>query len=761
MNNNKQMIPYKKSFIEKIQSAWELVNARFSNKYTLNEKSPDSLKGDINLIIRTISIDKSYINKIDLSILKENSKSNELLYSIFQLGITLEDLPQMWLKDKTILNKISYNYLRLDKSIESILNFYKSNNIKKETIIDILCSNEASELIKQNQNLLNDLLDHIGSVKASDILNKLYSDEEIQDLFHQKELPHNLQRLKELFEKDPRIIKDIDTRLLSKRYDSIETHKIQLFARIPEIQSKILSFDDFNLALYSRMSKCMSSKVNNWFEYDNNLIQNLSSDNYKDLINDLKNCAINGDKINPSNIETLTNMLSSMNDENIFNITSKAELEEFDRIKGQVCSIIFENPELNDENIPKNIANNINSFKMLSPVDRVKLALLQKNFNLSLNETKYIINTFGRDINDIPIKSEEDGYLVEIVTALKNICECNDLNTLINLGQLENKVNFDLSNIVILQDKCKELYGELFQENLYQPSLIDLQDSVEYNGKQIKVYKPDENFKGMVVKRIGVKDQILGTSFFSFMNDIDNSSYKNAWNDLGENIRFRTSVSYMTPETLLSSPHGQLYHGASIIFGFSEGIGNNYKIDEIYTQDSATRTYGDILSSKKTGWRNSEYRTPDNLEEETGCSLYQYNELVVNTFSSNNPSERLKPSYIVFISNKPENEYEKELKERRWNASLEAAEEFNIPIVVLDQNKIMQSQIDSIIQNSNNNEISEKRLLAQIRHFSERYGIEKLNKIIPEELISKAKAFIDEQEYGKKEPKMEGEEYGQ
>lgn len=760
MNTNKQMIPYKKSFIEKIQSAWELVKARFSNKYTLNEKSPDSLKGDINLIIRTISIDKSYINKIDLSILKENSKSNKLLYNIFQLGITLEDLPQMWLKDKIILNKISYNYLRLGKTIESILNYYKSNNIKKETIIDTLCSNESSELIKLNQNLLNDLLDHIGSVKASDILNKLYSDEEIQDLFHQKELPHNLQRLKELYEKDPRIIKDIDTKLLSKRYDTIETHKIQLFARIPKIQSKILSFDDFNLALYSRMSKCMSSKVNNWFEYDNNLIQNLSSDNYKDLIDDLKNCAINGDKINQSNIETLTNMLSSMNDENIFNITSKAELEEFDRIKEQVCSTIFENPELNDENIPKNIANNINSFKMLSPVDRVKTALLQKNYNLSLKEANYIINSFGRDINDIPIKSEEDGYLVEIVTALKNICECNDLNTLINLGQLENKVNFDLSNIVILQDKCKELYGKLFQENLYQPSLNDLQDSVEYNGKQIKVYKPDENFKGMVVKRIGVKDQILGTSIFSFMNDIDNSSYKNAWNDLGENIRFRTSVSYMTPETLLSSPHGQFHHGSSIIFGFSDGIGNSYKIDEIYTQDSATRTKGDVLSSIKTGNKKSEYRTPDNLDEETGCNLYQYNELVVNTFSSNNPSERLQPSYIVYISKKPENEFEKKLEEKHWKESLEAAEEFNIPIVVLDQNKIMQSQIDSIIQNSNNNEFSEKRLLAQIRHFSERYGIEKLNKMIPEELISKAQAFIDENEYGKLDSKMEGEEYG-
>lgn len=752
MNNNKQMIPYKKSFIEKIQSALELVKARFSNKYTLNEKSPDSLKGDINLIIRTISIDKSYINKIDLSILKENSKSNELLYSIFQLGITLEDLPQMWLKDKTILNKISYNYLRLDKSIESILNFYKSNNIKKENIIDILCSNEASELIKQNQNLLNDLLDHIGSVKASDILNKLYSYEEIQDLFHQKELPHNLQRLKELFEKDPRIIKDIDTRLLSKRYDSIETHKIQLFARIPEIQSKILSFDDFNLALYSRMSKCMSSKVNNWFEYDNNLIQNLSSDNYKDLINDLKNCAINGDKINMSNIETLTNILSSMNDDNIFNITSKAELEEFDRIKGQVCSTIFENPELDDENIPKNIANNINNFKMLSPLDRVKTALLQKNYNLSLKEANYIINTFGRDINEIPIKSEEDGYLVEIVTALKNICECNDLNTLINLGQLENKVNFDLSNIVILQDKCKELYGELFQENLYQPNLNDLQDSIEYNGKQIKVYKPDENFKGMVVKRIHIKDEGFGTSILSFVNDIDTSSYKNAWNDLGESIRFRTSVSYMTPETLLS-----FNYGSSIIFGFSDGIGNSYKIDEIYNQDSVTKQLGDSLSSKKTGCTNSEYRMPNNLEEETG----HYNELVINTFSSNNSCERLQPSYIVYISKTPENEFEKELEEQRWKASLEAAEEFNIPIVVLDQDKIMQSQIDSIIQNSNNNEFSEKRLLAQIRHFSERYGIEKLNKMIPEELISKAQAFIDENEYGRKlDSKMEGEEYG-
>lgn len=649
MENNEQMTPYKRSLGKILLDSWEILKAKLSKNYTLNDKSPKVLKEVTNLIIRTISLDKSYINKIDVSLLQDNTKADEILYNIFQLGITLEELPQIWLKDNIILNKITYNYLKQNADIESILDFFKDNSIKKEKAIECLCNTESAELIKQNIDLLESLINNIGSIKVSDLFNKLYSTEEIQDLLTHNNLPHNLQRLKELYEKDPRIIKDIDARLLSKKYDTVDTHKLQLFARIPEIQSKILNFNDFDLALYNRMSKYMSSKASNWFEYDNNLIQNLSSTNYKDLINDLKNCAIDGNKITKSNIETLTNLLSSMDDENIFNITSKAELEEFDIIKEQVCSTIFQNPELNEENIPKNIANNIKEFKKLSPVDRVKTALLQKSYNLSLKEASYIINIFGKDINDIPIKNEEDGYIVEIVAALKNICECNDLDTLIDLGKLENNVNLDLSSIVVLQDKCKELYGELFQENLYQPNANDLQDSIEYNGKQIKVYKPNENFKGMVVKRIGVKDEPLGTSIFSFMNDIDTSSYKKAWDDLGENLRFRTATSYMTPETLLSSPHGQFNHGSSIIFGFAEGIGDNFKIDEIYTQDSATRTSGDILSSVKTGNRKSEYRIPDNLEEETGCHSFQYNELVVNTFSINNPLERLQPSYIVYI----------------------------------------------------------------------------------------------------------------
>lgn len=71
----------------------------------------------------------------------------------------------------------------------------------------------------------------------------------------------------------------------------------------------------------------------------------------------------------------------------------------------------------------------------------------------------------------------------------------------------------------------------------------------------------------------------------------------------------------------------------------------------------------------------------------------------------------------------------------------------------------MQSQLDSIIQNSNNRDFSEKRLLAQIRHFTERYGIEKLHSKIPDELISKAEAFIYEKEYGKPKVSMEEEMY--
>lgn len=172
------------------------------------------------------------------------------------------------------------------------------------------------------------------------------------------------------------------------------------------------------------------------------------------------------------------------------------------------------------------------------------------------------------------------------------------------------------------------------------------------------------------------------------------------------------------------------------MLAFDKGIGDEYTIDEIYDSDSATKTAGDNLDSKSTGNMRCVYRTPQNLEQQTGDESFQYNELVVNTFSKGNTSKRLQPSYVVFIRKMVSNEFEKKLEEKKWEETLRAAAEFEIPIIYLDEKEIMLSQYNDISQEMNHS-TNIGALSPKIRHFIERYGKEQLHGCVPDETLAK------------------------
>lgn len=548
MDKRQDITTYNRSFFGKISDRFEIIKSKLNKNYLLNSKSPAILKEDVNLIIRTLENDLTYIDKIDLSIISNSEKGKIIFDFIFTNNISLDTIPLSWLKDSSILNEFVSSYLHNSKDSTVLLPYMKSHGISNEVYIDIL-SKIPKEEIQSKPEIIEQLISDADDVSLSTILEKIFNKEELQTFMENTQLPHNLSKLAELYSRDPRVLKNIDIRLLGEKYDCISINELHLFSRIPDVQSTLLNLSDYNLALFSRISKRMSSKTDNWLAYDGMILSNISNGNYSALLDDLFQEAKNGDLITTDTIDTLSLLLSSKNQNNTFNITTKEELDNYDSIRENVCNIIINNPDYDESELDGDIIKHLKNFKELGSEDRLKLALLQKYYCITFEEAIDIVNTFGNDISEIQTDSTEKQQVIEIVQAIRNICECDDISLLQEIGKMPIITQSDISPCVILEQQCKELYGELYQQQLYQPMESDKMKDVMYGDKSISVYKPAD-FKGMLVKRVK-----SGFNIYSALNDVNTDSYSGAWKDFGKNMRYKTSLSFMTPETLLSEPH--------------------------------------------------------------------------------------------------------------------------------------------------------------------------------------------------------------
>lgn len=353
----------------------------------------------------------------------------------------------------------------------------------------------------------------------------------------------------------------------------------------------------------------------------------------------------------------------------------------------------------------------LKSFIELSVHDRIKMAILEKHYNLTLKEANALTAIFGDGIEDIKTNSDEERKTIEIIKAIKNICECKDINILKNTENMNDMPLMELSQSILLRQNIRNIYQRLYQDTLYQISEKDRKENVLYEGTQIPVYYLEEDF-AMIVKRVGI----------IYSKEL---SYRKTWEELSKPLRYKTSVSYMTPENLLDMSKMM----PQVILGFSEN--QKYSIDEMYSEDSVTPfLYGDKLFRNEV---DSKYKIPSKLEEHTYGG---HNELVINTLFQDEEGRirKVKPSYIVYIQ---ESQEENKDNNKLWEMSLKAAKDFEIPIVVLDREKIRQRQREQIINKYIEAGKADDRLLAKIYHYVQRYGTETLEEFIPIEIMKK------------------------
>lgn len=721
------------------------------------------------------------LENLDESILQDLDFREKLLDLAIEKGYNITEYSPMHLKQ---IHSLAENYYRdlLENNIDGILtknilspellkskeflenyiNLLKQKGIDDETIISSLTYNEeCTHTLKNNLELFQSVFENVTPANLEKFFNKFFSDKELEALFTEaQDLQGKLLRVSQLYAKDNTILQSLNGELLKDQYQNIPNYKMQLIAKNSRFQDRILGLNDYEYSLYNKIAQLVSQKTDRWNRFEKNIVENLSDGYYGELISDLYEQAKKGNKITAKDLENLTFLLSKpcssksffdeyladcyrsqgMDEENIkqqeirysnnvFNITNKKELEHFEEIKELVCDTILANPSLDDEQLTTPISKYLGHFNQLSELDRMKLALLQKYYNMDLEEASNIVNKFSADIDSITVDDEYKANIIEQIRAIKNIFESNDINILSQIGDLNILVQTDLSSSTYLVEETKEIFEQLYKENLYMPKEDDKIGSTTYNGKNIEIFDANTDF-AIIIKRVGAT----------------NENSQEIWNRMtkdGEygrkDLRYYTCTSYMTDENLLNQDNE-----IEVTFGFAQGT-NNYSFDAIYPHDAHTPFYGgdDIYNDL-----NGSYMIPSTLEMNTDN---RYNEVVINTLGigENGQMTKMQPDYIVYVKGQSDLDLEGLENDPVWEKSKKAASEFGIPIVVIDREKVKQSEKAKIANmseelkgNPNSNEVL--RFVKKVEHYISRYGVESILEYAPQDKMNFLRKYIEE-----------------
>ena len=721
------------------------------------------------------------LETLDESLLLDVEFREKLLDLVSKKGYKIEQNSPMYLKQN---GKLAENYYKdlLENNIDGILtqnilnpklfenkefldsyiNLLKQKGIDDETIISSLTHNEeCTNTLKNNLEVFQSVFENVTPANLGKFFNKFFSDKELDELFkEEQDLQGKLLRVRQLYDKDNTILQSLNGEMLKDQYQNIPNYKMQLIAKNSRFQDEILGLDDYEYSLYNKIAQLVSQKTNRWNRFEKNIVENLSDGYYGELINDLYEQAKQDNKITAKDLETLTFLLSKpcsskkffdedlakfyrsqgMDEKsikqkeisysnNVFNITNKKELEHFEEIKELVCDTILANPSLDNEQLTAPISKYLGHFNQLSELDRMKLALLQKYYNMDLKEASNIVNKFSADIDSIAVNDEYKVNIIEQIKAIKNIFESNDINILSQIGDLNILVQTDLSSSTYLVEETKEIFEQLYKENLYMPKEDDKIGNTTYNGKNIEIFDANTDFS-IIVKRVGAT----------------NENSQEIWNRMtkeGEygrkDLRYYTCTSYMTDENLLNRDNEN-----EVTFGFAQGT-NNYSFDAIYPHDAHTPFFGgdDIYNDLK-----GSYMIPSTLEMNTdNC----YNEVVINTLGigENGQMTKMQPDYIVYIKGQSDLDLEGLENDPVWEKSKKAASEFGIPIVVIDREKVKQSENAKIANMSeelkgktNSNEVL--RFVKKVEHYISRYGVESILEYAPQDKMNSLRKYIEE-----------------
>lgn len=141
---------------------------------------------------------------------------------------------------------------------------------------------------------------------------------------------------------------------------------------------------------------------------------------------------------------------------------------------------------------------------------------------------------------------------------------------------------------------------------------------------------------------------------------------------------------------------------------------------------------------------------PSTLETNTDNN---YNEVVINTLGIDEQGQmaKLQPDYIVYIKSQDNLD-----NDPVWEKSQKVASEFGIPIVIVDKEKVRESEKNEIASMSDtlkgrqsSNEVL--KFVKKVEHYVSRYGIEDILEYTPKDRMNFLTEYIEQRKLDEKE----------
>lgn len=311
-----------------------------------------------------------------------------------------------------------------------------------------------------------------------------------------------------------------------------------------------------------------------------------------------------------------------------------------------------------------------------SDLEDIKNAILFRYFNLRIDKATRIVKEYESSLDELLKMYESKELSIEAIKEyktllyfkqIKNIINTDDKELLIMLYQelasLNPKeiVSIDNTDLLMLESTLKTIYTKELKSNLYRPNDADYKTTIDYQGSSIRVYEPTDEFN------------ILMTVVGAYVKNSDaKANPKEDWNNEDKKINHGICTSLIAQDNLSMA----LLDKNPLIYGF-------YNIEDNSIQKEANY---DLVSNSNsiqiTAGKPSNFRITRNMVDNTRNG---HSELVIERRTANQTKiEKRQPDFIIAIS--PISDLAKE-----------ASAQFNIPIVLLDIEKIAKREHDKLM----------------------------------------------------------------
>ena len=455
----------------------------------------------------------------------------------------------------------------------------------------------------------------------------------------------------DLVSRNNNLFSTLDIRMLDKNMvDLFGKTNFERVVTDPQLQTNLLKLYPEELKTYS-------------------FLLNYKSVSFKDripnlpVIDDLKN--FNYDELQSLDDKEQLKAVSIILSDSAFKLNSIAELKEYYEERKQLCRQIIEDPEIIDKEYQKRDKFELSSFPTsliyemneLSNIDRIKYAIIEAKYGMSLEKAKYLCNAFGQDIDKI--EQSED---TRVIKELKYILQNKDIDSLRKISLDENYANYEGTINIIAN--LKNAYLHKYQETLYQ---INEED---YIGMQsIWTKKKDANIR--IYNALGKNnDRAEFNMILTALGGIypyghDYNDYKADWDRADENHSI--SCSYIGNDFL-----GVVWEDC--LLAFSDVKDNELILarnGDVAGIDYPFYNWNDLYGNK--------FLTPqDQINYSKG-----YNELLIERkVEKEGKLVNRTPTFAVFLAENIDDINDD--KNDRWNDTKQMAAELGIPIVVID-----------------------------------------------------------------------------